>query len=102
MVNPKVEFNPEKNTITLTCEIHGVVSKTGNKYYATFEWLLKPLNLDFIDNHFKETLNGLSWEGEIDRVPTKVICEFPYTGFPYKAWAHPTGHCHAHVWWEIE
>ncbi len=100
-VNLRVEFNSEENSTILTDEVYGAISKTGNRYYATFEWLIRPMELDFIDDHFEETEQGLSWEGKINGVPTEIICEFPYTGSPYKAWAHPTGHCHAHVWWEI-
>ena len=101
-VNFNVKLDPKNNLAILTCEVYGAVSKSGNKYYATFEWLIRPLGLDFIDNHFKETVKGLSWEGTIDNTPTKIVCIFPYTGLPYKAWTHPTGHCHAHVWWELK
>lgn len=97
--NCKVKFNSKRTSTILTCNVLGVISKTGNKYYARFGWLIRPLGLDFIDNDFKETLTGLSWEGRIDGVPTIIKAKFPRTGELYKAWAHPTGHCHAHVWW---
>ncbi len=99
--NPRVELNPRKNSTILTSEVHGAISRTENRYYATFEWLLRPMGLDFIDDSFKETIQGLSWEGWIDGVSTEIICKFPYTGSLYQAWTHPTGHCHAHVWWEL-
>lgn len=100
--NTSVAFIPENDSVVLTCMISGSITKTGNKYYATFEWLIRPLGLDFIDDHFKETVKGLSWEGYVEGVSTIIDAEFPYTGQAYKAWGEPTGHCHAHVWWELK
>ena len=97
--NIKVEFNSEKNSAILAADVDGAISKTESKYYATFEWLIYPLGLDFINDHFKETKEGLFWEGKVEEVSLKISCYFPFTGAPYKGWAHPTGHCHAHVWW---
>ncbi|OYT42329.1 MAG: hypothetical protein B6U78_01415 [Candidatus Aenigmarchaeota archaeon ex4484_224] len=101
VVNPTIVFSISNSSTVFTCEIHGSVSKSGDQYYATFEWLIKPLGLDFIDNHFNESVYGLSWKGVINGVPTEIICRFPYTGLPYSAWGQPTGHCHAHVWWKV-
>lgn len=100
--NISVNFIPENDSVMLTCVISGSITKTGSKYYATFEWLIRPLGLDFIDDHFKETVRGLHWEGYIEGVYTIIDAEFPYTGQAYKAWGEPTGHCHAHVWWELK
>lgn len=97
-----VEFNEEERSTILKCDIHGAISRTGDSYHATFFWLLRPLGLDFIDNHFEESEMGLFWQGSVDGVPTTITVELPtIDGFIYKAWEHPIGHCHAHVWWEI-
>ena len=101
VINPEITFNSQRRSITLNCEITGAISKTGNRYYATFGWLIRPLGLDFIDDDFGETEDGLFWEGDIDGTSTVIKAGFPHTGSAYKAWSHPTGHCHAHVWWEI-
>ena len=70
------------------------------EYYARFEWLLRLLGLDFIDDDFKESANGLSWEGLVKGVPTTVTVEVPVIDSSvYRAWEHPIGHCHAHAWW---
>jgi hypothetical protein len=102
VANTNVEFNEEERSTILKCDIHGAISRTGNSYHATFFWLLRPLGLDFIDNHFEESERGLFWQGSVDGVPTTITVELPtIDGFIYKAWEHPVGHCHAHVWWEI-
>lgn len=101
-LNAKVEFNEDRKSTILRCDIHGAISKSGNGYHATFFWLLGPLELDFIDNDFEQSKKGLSWEGFVDSVPTTVTIELPtIDGFVYEAWRHPIGHCHAHVWWEL-
>lgn len=87
----------------LRCEIHDAISKSGNRYSARFGWLLRPLGLDFIDDNFEETKDGLSWEGEINSVPTSIMVKLPPRDTIYEAWGQPNGHCHAHAWWiEIE
>ena len=102
VANAYVEFNEEERSTILKCDIHGAVSRTGNSYRATFFWLLRPLGLDFIDDHFEESKRGLFWQGSVNGVPTTITVELPtIDGFIYKAWEHPIGHCHAHVWWEI-
>jgi len=36
-------------------------------------------------------------------IPTTVTVKLPtIDNFVYKAWEHPIGHCHAHVWWSTE
>ena len=94
-----VEFNKVANSIILRCDVLGAVSKTGNSYQATFMWLLRSLGLDFINNKFSESKNGLFWKGRIGGMPTTVRVELPPQNSAYAAWHHPNGHCHAHVWW---
>ncbi|MCD6129653.1 MAG: hypothetical protein J7J10_01690 [Deltaproteobacteria bacterium] len=94
-----VEFNKVANSTILRCDVLGVVSKTGNSYQATFMWLLRPLGLDFINNKFSESKNGLFWKGQIGSIPTTVKVELPPQNSAYAAWHYPNGHCHAHAWW---
>jgi hypothetical protein len=102
VANANVEFNQVKMSTILKCDIHGAISRTGNNYHATFFWLLGLLRLDFIDDHFEESEKGLFWQGSVNGIPTTITVELPtINGFVYKAWEHPIGHCHAHVWWEI-
>ena len=63
--------------------------------------MLEPLGLDFINNHFKETTHGLSWEGSLNGVLTKVEVILPPQKVPYVAWGQPIGHCHGHAWWVV-
>lgn len=84
------------------CEVHNAISKSGDSYYARFEWLLRPLGLDFIDDGFEESTDGLSWEGTINGLPTTIIVKLPPRDSVYEAWHHPNGHCHAHAWWAEE
>lgn len=99
--NYAVEFDDTEKSTSLTCEVHGCVSKRDSSFYGDFLWLVRGLGLDFIDDRFEETTEGLSWEGTIEGIPTEVLCEFPPQDVPYTAWADPIGHCHGHVWWTI-
>jgi hypothetical protein len=102
VTNAYVEFNEERKSTILRCDVEGAVRKSENEYSATFFWLLSPLGLDFIDNDFEESEKGLSWEGLVNGIPARVSVDLPaIDGSVYKAWEHPVGHCHAHVWWEI-
>ncbi len=96
-----IEFDEAGKTTSLKCDVSGAISKKGNSYYGRFGWLIRPFGLDFIDNHFKESKEGLSWQGVIDGVPTSIVCEFPSQNVPYSAWGRLIGHCHAHVWWTM-
>lgn len=98
-VNADVEFNEISKSTILKCNVHGAISKNGKDYHATFKWLLDPLRLDFIDNNFEESKESLSWEGSVRGIQTTVTVELPPQDSIYKAWDHPNGHCHAHVWW---
>lgn len=93
---------PANNTVVLTCFIRGCVWNTTTGYYADMSWLIRPFGLDFIDSGFTETNHSLEWNGVIDGVETTIIVSLPPQKTPYKAWQHPAGHCHAHVWWPAE
>jgi len=82
-------FDRASRSTVSRCDVRGAITKSGNEYRATFFWLLKPLGLDFIDDDFRESEAGLSWDGCINSVPTTITIKFP----------RPIGHCHAHVWW---
>jgi hypothetical protein len=96
-VDADVEFNETGKSTVLKCVVCGAVSKSGNRYTATFFWLLKPLDLDFIDDNFEHPERGLSWQGYISAILTAINLRFPVS---VPAWGQPNGHCHAHVWWE--
>lgn len=101
--NAKVNFNENEKSTILSCDIHDAVWKSDDSYHATFFWLLGPLGLDFINDNFQESEEGLFWEGVVEDVATTVAVKLPaIDGFAYEAWNHPIGHCHAHVWWEME
>ena len=94
-------FDSATRSTVIRCAIHDAISlKAEGECYAQFECLLRPLGLDFIDDDFKESANGLSWEDSIKGVPTTVTVELlVIDSSVYKAWNHPIGHCHAHAWW---
>jgi hypothetical protein len=92
-------FN-ETNYSTITrCHVYGQISRSGDGYLADFHWFLNSLSLDFLDDNFEESTTGLSWQGSLDSVPTSIRIECPKQDLVYKAWQHPVGHCHAHIWW---
>jgi hypothetical protein len=102
VANAYVEFNEERKSTVLRCDIESAVRKSEMKYSATFFWLLRPLGLDFINSDFEESEKGLFWEGLVNGIPTSVSVDLPaIDSSVYEAWQHPVGHCHAHVWWEI-
>ena len=94
-------FDSATRSTVIRCDIHDNISlRTGGGYYARFGWLLNPLGLDFIDDNFEASTNGLSWEGLAKSIPTTVTVELPVIDSSvYKAWEQPIGHCHAHAWW---
>lgn len=101
----KEEYNVEAKdfeiSFTTKCYVYGTISKSRDRYTADFLWLLRPLGLDFIDDHFKETNHGLSWQGKIDGVPATIEVKCPPQDCVYEAWQHPVGHCHGHIWWPV-
>jgi len=90
-VGADVEFDEMQKATVLKCDVHGAITKSDDSYRATFLWLLRPLELSFIKNNFKEFKEGLSWEGTINGVSTSITLEFPAS----------IGHCHGHVWWTM-
>lgn len=92
-------FEPTNHSTVTKCYIYGTITRSGNKYRADLLWLLRPYRLDFIDNHFKESRTGLSWEGTINDIPMSIKVKCPRQDCVYEAWQHPVGHCHGHIWW---
>ena len=72
----------EKSTI-FKCEIY-VKFDT----WYDFHWFLRPLGLDFIEDHFERWERKLSWEGSLKEIKTTIFLKFPFK----------IGNCHAHVW----
>ncbi len=86
--------------MTIQCDVHGAISKIDSSYRATFFWLLRPLDLDLIDNDFAESDKGLFWQGSVNGVPTTITIRLPTVdSLAYEAWGEAVGHCHAHAWW---
>ena len=102
-VGADVKFDETKKATVLKCDIHGAITKSDDSYRATFLWLLRPLGLSFIRNKFEESKEGLSWEGEVDGIPTNIIVKLPPQESVYAAWERlpSPGHCHGHVWWTM-
>jgi len=88
ITNAYVEFDENRKSTILRCDIVGAVRKSGTRYNATFFWLLRPLGLDFIDSSFEEPDKGLFGEGLVNSTPTTITITLPAS----------IGHCHAHVW----
>jgi hypothetical protein len=102
-VGADVEFDETKKATVLKCDIHGAIRESDGEYYATFKWLLVPFGLDFIDDNFEESKEGLSWDGEVAGIPTNIIVKLPPQESVYAAWERlpSPGHCHGHVWWTM-
>ena len=102
-VGADVKIDEAKKATVLKCDIHGAIRESDGEYYATFKWLLVPLRLDFIDDNFEESKEGLSWDGEVDGIPTNIIIKLPPQEYVYAAWERlpSPGHCHGHVWWTM-
>ena len=84
IVNSKVELDEAIKSTTLTCDVKG--AKEG--YWYDFDWFLRPLGLDFIDNHFERREKELYWEGEINGIRTTININSPFR----------ISNCHEHVW----
>lgn len=94
-------FDEASHSTTIECQVYGSISKSADRYTADLLWFLTPLGLDFIDDDFEKSNHGLSWEGEIDGVPTTIEVECPPQDSIYEAWQDPVGHCHGHIWWPV-
>lgn len=94
-------FNETSYSTITQCHVYGEISKSGDEYVAYFSWFLNPLGLDFINDNFEESRTGLSWEGNIDGVPTSIKIECPPQESVYGVGSYGVGvgHCHAHIWW---
>ena len=95
-----IYLNSSSSSVVFKCTVYNRIWRSGDSIYADFLWLLNPLNLDFIDNKFNETNSSLSWSGNINSIPTKILVKLPPQKLVYKAWGEPVGHCHGHVWWK--
>lgn len=102
-VGADVEFDEMKKATVFKCDVHDAIRESDGEYYATFKWLLVPLRLDFIDDNFEESKGGLSWDGEVDGIPTNISIKLPLQETVYAAWERlpSPGHCHGHVWWTM-
>ena len=90
---------PENHSTVTNCSIYGTITKSSSKFTADLLWLLTPLGLDFIDDNFEESNDGLSWEGYADGVLMSIEVKCPPQDCVYQAWQYPVGHCHGHIWW---
>ena len=84
IVNPDMEFDEARKSIAFICDITG--AKEGN--WFDFDWFLRPLSLDFLDNHFERREKELFWEGKVDGKMTRISIKFPFG----------ISNCHEHVW----
>ena len=102
-VGADVEFDEMKKATVLKCDVHDAIRESDGEYYATFKWLLVPFGLDFIDDNFEESKEGLSWDGEVAGIPTSITIKLPPQESVYAAWERlpSPGHCHGHVWWTM-
>ena len=100
-VGADVEFKEAKKATVFKCAVHDAITRSDGRYRATFIWLLSPLGLDFIDDKFKESKEGLFGEGEVGGIPTSITIKLPLQETAYEAWQQPVGHCHGHVWWTM-
>ena len=83
VVNPMIKFNEEKNLTVFLCDVKGA-RYSANSY--NFHWLLGDLPFDLYQ--FKRSEKELTYQGEVNGVPTIIRLIFPY----------PIAHCHEHVW----
>jgi len=81
--NCKVDLDQSKKSALLKCNIKGARYGTNsyNMHFLLGNWPFDLMN-------FERFERKLTWEGEIDDVPTSIVFEFPYT----------LSHCHEHVW----
>ncbi|MEA1965214.1 MAG: hypothetical protein U9O41_08880 [Candidatus Aerophobetes bacterium] len=82
-LNCKVDLDDFKKSAALKCNVKGARYSTNsyNMHFLLGNWPFDLMN-------FKQFEKKLTWEGEIDDIPTSIVFEFPYT----------LSHCHEHVW----
>jgi len=78
-----VEIDVKEKSSILKCEVYARFDR-----HYDFHWFLKPLGLDFLDDHFERLGRELSWEGSLEGVNTSILLKFPFR----------ISNCHAHVW----
>ena len=86
--NFEINLDQSKTSAVLKCDIKGARYGT-NSYDMHF--IIGPLGLDLWDDfkpHQPPYGKKLTYQGEINGIPTKIIFEFPYE----------LSHCHEHVW----
>jgi hypothetical protein len=81
--NFDVETNKKEKSTILKCDVYVKLDT-----WYDFHWFLKPLGLDFKDDHFERLERELLWEGPLDGIKTTILLKFPFT----------INNCHAHVW----
>lgn len=81
--NFDLEVYKKEASTMLKCDIYVELDT-----WYDFHWFLKPLGLDFIDDHFERLERELSWEGSLNEVKTTILLKF----------AFEIDNCHAHVW----
>jgi len=99
MVDLKVRVLNDSYSLLLSCFVKGNVWSTSSGFTADMSWLINPLGLDLIDDHFEETNHSLEWKGNLQGIYTEIYIELPPQNMSYRAWQQPVGHCHAHIWW---
>ena len=78
-----VQIDAKEKSSILKCEVYTKF----NRHYD-FHWFLKPLGLDFLDDHFERSGSELSWEGSLNGAKMTIVLKFPFE----------ISNCHAHVW----
>ena len=58
-LNLKARTSPVNNSVIIEFDVTGKVWVSDGHYTADFLWMLEPLGLDFINNHFKESTHEL-------------------------------------------
>ena len=94
-------FEPANRSTVTKCRIYGAITKSTNRYTADLLWLLRPYELDFINDNFKKSTTGLSWQGTINGIGMSIKVKCPPQDCAYEAWQEPVGHCHGHIWWPV-
>jgi len=84
----KVNRISENGLIAKTCIVTGCTLATTEGYYAGMSCLIRPLGLDFVDDHFQETTRSLEWTEKINNTETNMIVNLPSQNTSYEAWQH--------------